>query len=246
MERKSPMTKKQLYYKYRDAGYPPDCTQIKRMNLTPRTRSNYEYYYKKDHGLIESDNLKKLAEEDGILGMKEPGTVAEKPPAPPPTPAPPPVVEALPVPAPPPPPDVPPPPGPSTAAVKDRPAPPPPPATPPQSDGRLVEEDPDDVDNEAGDPAVDSEKKPEKSKAEKEQPGEVVNGEGLRFAVTISVKTLMFYQYASSRSKYPLSFGDFVDACVEDAYMGRGYDLGLVKLGGNGHAKEGLPFDVRG
>lgn len=62
----------------------------------------------------------------------------------------------------------------------------------------------------------------------------MVAGQGLTFAITISTKTLALYQYAASLSKSTLTIGDFLDTCVEDYYKGRGLDLGLVKLGGDG------------
>jgi hypothetical protein len=63
----------------------------------------------------------------------------------------------------------------------------------------------------------------------------MVAGQGLDIAVTLSLKTLSLYQYAASLNKDKLTLGDFLDTCVEDYYKGRGLDLGLVELGGNGH-----------
>jgi len=60
----------------------------------------------------------------------------------------------------------------------------------------------------------------------------VVAGQGLTFGITISTKTLMLYQIAASSQDDELTLGDFIDACVEDTYQGRGIDLGLLRIGG--------------
>ncbi|MFC1968548.1 hypothetical protein ACFLVX_04080 [Chloroflexota bacterium] len=60
----------------------------------------------------------------------------------------------------------------------------------------------------------------------------IVHGVGLTVTVEISVKTLMLYQIAASRQQDELTFGDFIDTCVEDFYLGRGLDLGLIRIGG--------------
>jgi hypothetical protein len=72
-----------------------------------------------------------------------------------------------------------------------------------------------------------------KDKALKRLPT-MVAGQGLTIAVTLSLKTLTLYQYAASLNKEELALGDFIDTCVEDYYKGRGFDLGLVKIGGDG------------
>jgi hypothetical protein len=56
--------------------------------------------------------------------------------------------------------------------------------------------------------------------------------QGLQVTVNLSVKTLMLYQMAASMQEEELVLGDFLDACVEDTYQGRGKDLGLIDLGG--------------
>ena len=61
----------------------------------------------------------------------------------------------------------------------------------------------------------------------------MVAGQGLTFAITVSTKTLALYQIAASMQEEELTLGDFIDACVEDTYRGRGLDLGLVKIGGD-------------
>lgn len=65
--------------------------------------------------------------------------------------------------------------------------------------------------------------------------GTMVAGQGLQVAVTLSLKTLTLYQYAASLcTKEALTLGDFIDTCVEDYYKGRGLDLGIIKIGGDG------------
>ena len=64
----------------------------------------------------------------------------------------------------------------------------------------------------------------------------LIAGQGFTLAVTLSTKTIGLYQIAANMSEENLTLGDFLDACVEDTYRGRGYDLGLVKIGGN-HGK---------
>lgn len=61
-------------------------------------------------------------------------------------------------------------------------------------------------------------------------PGSVI-GEGLKATVNLSIKTLALYQYAATHHP-ELTLGDFLDVCAEDAYQGRGVDLGLVRIGG--------------
>jgi len=65
----------------------------------------------------------------------------------------------------------------------------------------------------------------------------IVAGQGLTFQIAISTKTLQLYQIAASMSEDELTIGDFVDTCVEDFFRGRGFDLGLIKIGGE--AKNG-------
>jgi len=61
----------------------------------------------------------------------------------------------------------------------------------------------------------------------------LVPGQGLTFAVQISVKTLALYYFACTlQPNEPLTLGDFFDACAEDFFVGRGKDLGMVKLNG--------------
>ena len=66
----------------------------------------------------------------------------------------------------------------------------------------------------------------------KKSPATMVAGQGLTFAVTVSTKTLMLYQIAASQQEDELTLGDFIDGCVQDVYQGRGFDLGLIKIGG--------------
>jgi hypothetical protein len=67
---------------------------------------------------------------------------------------------------------------------------------------------------------------------------ESIAGEGLIIQAKISSKTLALYEIARTQSRLvdgeELSMGDFIDTCVEDFYIGRGLDLGLIKVGGNG------------
>lgn len=97
---------------------------------------------------------------------------------------------------------------------------------------------------EEGEEPVESEDEPEetppkdeeKSKTSgdgKKPPPRMIAGQGLTFSITISTKTLMLYQIAAASQEEELTIGDFLDACVEDTYQGRGLDLGLVKTGGN-------------
>ena len=65
------------------------------------------------------------------------------------------------------------------------------------------------------------------------KPPTMIAGQGLTFAITISTKTLMLYQIAAAQQEEKLELGDFIDTCVEDTYLGRGLDLGLVRTGGN-------------
>lgn len=64
-------------------------------------------------------------------------------------------------------------------------------------------------------------------------PAEII-GFGLPIKVSLSLKTLALYQIAATTSKNlggnNLSLGDFLDQCVEDFFVGRGSDLGLIKL----------------
>lgn len=62
------------------------------------------------------------------------------------------------------------------------------------------------------------------------KPINILSNQGLTFRVNLSTKTLMLYQIAASRAKEPITLGDFVDDCVEDYFIGRGYELGLVKI----------------
>lgn len=61
-------------------------------------------------------------------------------------------------------------------------------------------------------------------------PEEVI-GKGIPFKVTLSVRTLAYYQIASTINSR-LSLGDFIDDCVQDTFEGRGLSLGLIKRGG--------------
>lgn len=61
----------------------------------------------------------------------------------------------------------------------------------------------------------------------------VVRAQGLTFQVVLSTKTLQLYQIAASMQDIELTLGDFIDTCVEDFFRGRGYDLGLIKVGGS-------------
>ncbi len=67
---------------------------------------------------------------------------------------------------------------------------------------------------------------------------QAVSATSLRVTVEISVKTLMLYHIAATKHRESgeegeLTLGDFIDACAEDTYVGRGLDLGLVSIGGN-------------
>lgn len=82
---------------------------------------------------------------------------------------------------------------------------------------------------------------PEKPKPEEKKgtpptdgksPQILVAGQGHTYIITISTKTVMFYQFAASQIGEELTLGDFCDACVEDSYQARGLDLGMVKEGG--------------
>ena len=64
------------------------------------------------------------------------------------------------------------------------------------------------------------------------RPPTMIAGLGHTYAITISTKTVMFYQFAASQLEEELTLGDFFDMCVEDTYQGRGLDLGLVVIGG--------------
>jgi len=61
-------------------------------------------------------------------------------------------------------------------------------------------------------------------------PEEVV-GRGIPFKITLSVRTIAYFQIASSINP-GLTIGDFVDQCVHDTFEGRGLSLGLIKLEG--------------
>lgn len=66
----------------------------------------------------------------------------------------------------------------------------------------------------------------------KKQQAKSILAEGLTITISISTKTLMFYQLACSRVGNDLAFGDFIDSCVEDSHRVRGFDLGLIPIGG--------------
>lgn len=51
-------------------------------------------------------------------------------------------------------------------------------------------------------------------------------------SVEVSTKTYMLYQITAAKNESKVTFGDFVDACVEDAFQGRGLDLGFITIGG--------------
>lgn len=61
-------------------------------------------------------------------------------------------------------------------------------------------------------------------------PEEVV-GKGIPFKITLSVRTIAYYQIASTINP-SLTLGDFIDHCVHDTFEGRGLSLGLVRIGG--------------
>jgi hypothetical protein len=65
-------------------------------------------------------------------------------------------------------------------------------------------------------------------------PPQDITAEGLKVTVFISIKTMALYQIAQSKSSEQLTLGDFLDACAEDFFTGRGQDLGLVQVGGAG------------
>lgn len=60
---------------------------------------------------------------------------------------------------------------------------------------------------------------------------EKVVGAGLPVTVNLSLKTLSFYEIAATIDP-KLTLGDFLDACTEDFFQGRGKDLGLIQIGG--------------
>lgn len=60
---------------------------------------------------------------------------------------------------------------------------------------------------------------------------EKVVGAGLPVTVTLSLKTLSFYEIAATVDP-KLTLGDFLDTCAEDFFQGRGKDLGLIQIGG--------------
>lgn len=57
-----------------------------------------------------------------------------------------------------------------------------------------------------------------------------VIGQGLTVTCKVSIKTMALYEYAGTVAGDELTFGDFVDTCVEDFFRGRNQDLGIVKL----------------
>ncbi len=59
-------------------------------------------------------------------------------------------------------------------------------------------------------------------------PEEVI-GAGLRIEVTVSLKTLAFFEVAHTIDPR-LSLGDFIDDCVVDFFTGRGKDFGLLEV----------------
>lgn len=59
-------------------------------------------------------------------------------------------------------------------------------------------------------------------------PEEVV-GAGLRIEVTVSLKTLAFFEIVHTIDPH-LSLGDFIDDCVVDFFRGRGKDFGLLEI----------------
>lgn len=83
-------------------------------------------------------------------------------------------------------------------------------------------------------PPAESEEKPKEKPSTdgKKALPTMVAGQSLTFAISISVKTLMLYQIAASMQEEELTLGDFVDTCVEDTYRVRGFDVGLIKTGG--------------
>lgn len=70
-----------------------------------------------------------------------------------------------------------------------------------------------------------------------------ISSEGIPMKVFLSIKTLNLYEIAKSLARandgngnghgeqeVELSLGDFLDMAVEDYFVGRGYDLGLIQL----------------
>lgn len=115
-----------------------------------------------------------------------------------------------------------------------------PPASEPKAKGKVISElemiaEPTEELNEEEEEKEEGSELKQKPKARtdgKKYPATLVAGQGLTFAVTISTKTLMLYQIAASQQGEELTLGDFVDVCVEDAYQGRGLDIGLITIGG--------------
>lgn len=65
---------------------------------------------------------------------------------------------------------------------------------------------------------------------------EKVIGNGIEVTVRLSLKTLALYQVAHTMDS-TLSLGDYLDQCSEDFWVGRGKDLGILELPGEGGRK---------
>ena len=57
----------------------------------------------------------------------------------------------------------------------------------------------------------------------------LVRGEGVRATVLVSPKTLMLYEITNSGMGGGLEMGDFLDICVEDFFISRGQDIGIIQ-----------------
>ena len=64
-----------------------------------------------------------------------------------------------------------------------------------------------------------------------------IDDEGLKIQCRINVKTYMLYRYVASNQSVgedgnprELLIGDFIDDCVEDVFLGRGLDLGIINI----------------
>jgi len=60
--------------------------------------------------------------------------------------------------------------------------------------------------------------------------GMKVIGHTLPFRVNLSIKTLVLYEIAATEAGGNLSLSEFIDTCVEDYFLGRGVDLGLINI----------------
>ena len=57
----------------------------------------------------------------------------------------------------------------------------------------------------------------------------LVRGQGVKTTVVVSPKTLMLYEIMNSGMGGRVAIGDFLDICVEDFFLSRGYDIGITQ-----------------